>query len=61
MVASFGEACQGRADLQATTKSVKGQDLALLSSTTAAERLRSTSARSDWTLQRLSRLAPVGF
>jgi hypothetical protein len=31
MVASFGDACQGNADLKATTKSVTGQDLALLS------------------------------
>jgi hypothetical protein len=41
MVASFGEAWQGRADSKATTSCVTGQDLALLSSTTAAQRLRS--------------------
>jgi hypothetical protein len=36
MVASFGAAWQGNADLKATTKSAAGQDLALPAVTTAA-------------------------
>jgi hypothetical protein len=36
MVASFGAAWQGNADLKATTKSAASQDLALPTVTTAA-------------------------
>jgi hypothetical protein len=46
-VASFGAAGPGSADYKATTENAAGQGLALLFTTTAAQRLRSC-AKEAW-------------
>jgi hypothetical protein len=55
MVASFGAASQGHADLKATTICVTGQGLALLVTSTAAQRLRSEMVES---LRQLGQVGP---